>query len=48
MESDDSSKDDLDESERNIEGKFHKHFVSGWDDDNEGIEDENERPSGIY
>lgn len=47
MDSDDSSIEevDLNESDRDIEGKLHKGLVSGWDDDNEGIEEE-EKPKG--
>lgn len=47
MDSDDSSIEevDLNEAERDIEGKFHEGLVSGWDDDDEGIEEE-EKPKG--
>lgn len=49
IDSDDSSTDEVDinEADRNIEGKFHQGFVSGWDDDNEGIEEE-EKPRGSF
>lgn len=47
MDSDDSSNEDADinEADRNIEGEFHRGLVSGWDDDNDGVEVE-EKPTG--
>lgn len=39
--------EEVDENERNIAGKFHSGFISGWENDNDGIEEE-KFPHGEY
>ncbi len=46
MNSDESSnEEDIDKIERNLDDKFIPEFVSGWEDDNDGVEEES-KPQG--
>ena len=38
---------DIDEDERDIQGAFHSDCVSGWTEDDDGVEEE-EKPHGIF